>query len=179
MTTHTPDHQMHTVSVVSRVYRGATTIAAVVKELESLFSAQMTDDGHMMVVSEVLLVHDNGPDDSPRVIRELEAKHPQVRAVWLTRNFGQHAATLAGMASSGSDWIVTMDEDGQHDPRAIPDFLDTAMREQAGVVYAAPTNPPPHGALRNAASRTTKRLASRLVPGVRHRQLSELPAHPR
>jgi polyisoprenyl-phosphate glycosyltransferase len=155
----------HTVAVVVPVYKGETTLAAVVDEVSWLFEPHVSDDGHRLHVAEVLLVHDNGPDDSPRVIRELEAKHPQVRAVWLTRNFGQHAATLAGMASSGSDWIVTMDEDGQHDPRAIPSFLDTAMREQAGVVYAAPTNPPPHGALRNAASRATKRVASRLVPG--------------
>ena len=39
-----------------------------------------------------------------------------MRPVWLSRNFGQHAATLAGIAASGGEWVVTMDEDGQHDP---------------------------------------------------------------
>lgn len=152
-------------AVVIPVYQGEQTLESVVRELAALFVPRRTPEGHEMVVAEVLLVHDNGPDHSPRVMRALEAEHHQVRTVWLTRNFGQHAATLAGMASSGSDWIVTMDEDGQHDPEAIPRMLDTAMREQAGVVYARPTNPPPHGAARNLASRAAKSLVSRLVPG--------------
>ncbi len=155
----------HTVAVVIPVYQGEQTLRAVVEELAPLFTPQVTAGGHDLVVAEVLLVHDNGPDDSPRVMRSLAEEVPQVRAVWLTRNFGQHAATLAGMASSGSDWIVTMDEDGQHDPEAIPRMLDTAMSEQAGVVYAKATNPAPHGVLRNLASRSAKAVVQRLVPG--------------
>jgi polyisoprenyl-phosphate glycosyltransferase len=107
-------------------------------------------------------VHDNGPDDSPRVMRELAAKHDWVRTVWLSRNYGQHAATLAGMSSTGGDWIVTMDEDGQQDPADILGMLDTALREQATVVYGAPINRPPHGALRNASSRSAKWLIGHL-----------------
>jgi len=106
----------------------------------------------------VLLVHDNGPDESARVIRELAEKYDFVRPVWLSRNFGQHPATLAGMASSGGEWIVTMHEDGQHDPAAIAPMLDVAMAEQADLVYAKPTNSPPHGAVRNAASKAAKRV---------------------
>ena len=109
-------------------------------------------------MSEVLLVFDHGPDRSDAIVRDLAKQHDVVRAIWLSRNFGQHAATLAGMASSGSDWIITMDEDGQHDPADIPRMLDVAMCEQAPLVYAEPTNPPPHGVLRNAASRSTKWL---------------------
>ena len=78
-------------------------------------------------------------------MRELEQEYPFVRSVWLSRNFGQHAATLAGMASSGGDWIVTLDEDGQHDPSYIGAMLDVALDEQASVVYARPVNPAPHG----------------------------------
>lgn len=151
-------------AVVIPVYQGETTLESVVDELAKLFEMQRSSDGHCYTVAEVLLVHDNGPDDSPRVMRMLEARYPQVRPVWLTRNFGQHAATLAGIASSGGDWVVTMDEDGQHDPAFIADFLDTAMRERVGVVYAAPNNMPPHGLLRNTASRVAKLLVTKLVP---------------
>ncbi len=73
-------------------------------------------------MTEMLLVHDHGPDGSAAVIRALAGELAQIRPVWLSRNFGQHAATLAGMASSGGDWVVTLDEDGQHDPaRHRPD----------------------------------------------------------
>ena len=108
----------------------------------------------------MILVYDCGPDDSARVIRGLQAKYDYVRTIWLSRNFGEHAATLAGMASSGGDWIATMDEDGQHDPTSLGTMLDTAVQEGSSLVYAKPTNPPPHSAFRNATSRGAKRLVN-------------------
>lgn len=149
--------RQHTLSVVVPVYRGAQTLDALVAELAPLTTPFRTPEGRTARVEEVLLVHDCGPDDSDAVIRRLAARHPWVRPVWLSRNFGQHAATLAGMASSGGDWVVTLDEDGQHDPAFLAPMLDRAMDDQADVVYAAPVNPAPHGELRNQASRWAKR----------------------
>jgi polyisoprenyl-phosphate glycosyltransferase len=157
-----PVHPEHDISVVIPVYQGEKHLPGVVGELEPLTDPFLTADGNPARVVEVVLVHDNGPDDSPRVMRELAAKHDWVRTVWLSRNYGQHAATLAGMSSTGGDWIVTMDEDGQQDPADIPTMLDTALREQATVVYGAPINRPPHGALRNASSRSAKWLIGHL-----------------
>ena len=154
----------HLISVVIPVYGGEHHLGAVVEELVPLTTPQRSPDGHAYRVSEILLVHDCGPDGSPRVMRELESRHDPVRTVWLSRNFGQHAATLAGMASSGGDWIVTLDEDGQHDPAAMGAMLDRALSQQVSVVYAAPTNEAPHGPVRNATSRGAKRMV-RLVSG--------------
>jgi len=179
-----------TVSVVIPVYRGAATIAEVVDELLPLTAGAVTPRGRRFRVVEVLLVHDNGPDDSDRVLRELEAAHPEVRAIWLSRNFGQHAATIAGMSESVGEWIATMDEDGQHDPADLAGFVDVAVEGRAGVVYARPVNRPPHGALRNIASKGAKALMStvlgskgfreyqsyRLVRGDIGRQLAEFAA---
>ena len=127
-------------------------------------------------VTEVVLVHDCGPDASDDTVRALAAAHDWVRPVWLSRNFGQHAATLAGIAASGGEWVVTMDEDGQHDPEAIGALLDTAMTEQADVVYARPTNEPPHGALRNLASRGREVARRPARQGRRRQRLLQLPA---
>jgi undecaprenyl-phosphate 4-deoxy-4-formamido-L-arabinose transferase len=153
----------HRISVVVPVYQGQKTLAALVQELTPYFVRRTTPDGHPFVVEEVILVHDNGPDDSAAVLRQLEATYATVRTVWLSRNFGQHAATLAGMASSRGEWVITMDEDGQHNPASIPDFLDTALREGAQVVYSRPTNEPPHGFLRNTASKATKKIFGSLL----------------
>jgi glycosyltransferase involved in cell wall biosynthesis len=155
----------HLVSVVVPVYRGEQTLPALCAELAALTQPFTTPGGHEARVSEVLLVFDNGPDESAAVIRRLAAENEFVRPVWLSRNFGQHAATLAGMSSSGGDWVVTLDEDGQHDPRDIAAMLDVAMREQASVVYARPTNEPPHGFLRNTASRGAKWVVDRMLGG--------------
>ena len=153
----------HTLSVVVPVYRGERTLPGLLAELDAYATAFTTPDGHSAVVSEVLLVFDHGPDRSAQVIRDLAAKYSYVRPVWLSRNFGQHPATLAGMASSGGDWIITLDEDGQYDPADMGGFLDAALRARATVVYAQPVNSAPHGALRNLASRSSKRVIDLLV----------------
>lgn len=149
--------QQH-VSVVIPVYQGERSIKSLVDEISVYFQPSMTAGGHAMVVSEVLLVHDCGPDRSDIVISELVQSHPQVKSVWLTRNFGQHAATLAGMSFATGDWIITMDEDGQHDPEDMGSLLDRALGEDLQVVYAQPVNKPPHGFLRNFTSRLSKRI---------------------
>ena len=162
----------HTVSVVIPVYRGAETLPDVVSEVVDLAEPFVTPNGHQGRVTEILLVHDHGPDTSDLAMRQLAEKYDIVRPIWLSRNFGQHAATLAGLASSGSDWIVTMDEDGQHDPAYILPMLDTALRERAALVYARPTNAAPHGPLRNLTSRGSKVVIDRLMPGGSARQFN-------
>ncbi|WP_176444399.1 glycosyltransferase [Rhodococcoides kyotonense] len=151
-----PPSEPHRISIVVPVYQGERTLRALVDEILPLTHPSSTPGGRPMVVEEVLLVFDHGPDGSAEVIRELVERHDVVRGVWLSRNFGQHPATLAGMASSGGEWIVTMDEDGQHDPAAIGGLLDTALDHQSSLVYAKPTNVAPHGLWRNAASRGSK-----------------------
>ncbi len=153
------------ISVVVPVYRGAQTIAALVGELADFTEPTTSPSGLLYQVDEVILVWDHGPDRSDEVIRELAAKHPWVRPVWLSRNYGQHAATIAGMAASGGDWVVTMDEDGQHDPEAIGTLLDAGYQERVRLVYAAPSHPPPHGWLRNLASQFAKTVVLRLLTG--------------
>lgn len=149
--------QQH-VSVVIPVYQGEGSIRSQVGEISAYFQPSKTEGGHEMVVSEVLLVHDCGPDRSDLQILQLAQSYPQVKPVWLTRNFGQHAATLAGMSSATGDWIITMDEDGQHNPQDMGRLLDCALEEDLQVVYAQPANKPPHGFLRNFTSRLSKRI---------------------
>jgi glycosyltransferase involved in cell wall biosynthesis len=153
----------HTVSIVVPVYRGEHTLDALVEELRPLTSVFSSPAGHPMRVAEILLVHDCGPDHSDAVIRRLAADLPFIRPIWLSRNFGQHAATIAGMSSTGSDWIATMDEDGQFDPRDLGPMLDLALENNAPLVYGMPTNSPPHGLVRNLGSRATKIIATRLL----------------
>jgi len=158
---------VHRISVVIPVYQGERTLTGVVDELRPLTEGFTTPGGRRARVEEVLLAHDRGPDRSDAVIRNLARSVEWVTPVWLSRNFGQHAATLAGMASSGGEWIVTMDEDGQHDPGHIGVLLDAALDEQADLVYARPVNRPPHGAVRNAASRLSKRVLETAFGGGR------------
>lgn len=183
-----PRSRVHAVSVVVPVYRGEETIAALVAELDKLGSETASPGGAVFSVDEIILVHDHGPDRSDVVLQELEQTYPQVRVVWMSRNFGQDAATIAGMAAARGDWTVTMDEDGQHDPAFIGDFLDAALHERADLVYSKPVNTRPHGFLRNITSRGAKIVLAtvfafpdstrfesyRLIRGDIARQLAEV-----
>jgi glycosyltransferase involved in cell wall biosynthesis len=136
------------VSLVVPVYRGAGTLPTLIEQVIPLTLTQTTPRGNRFVICEVLLVHDCGPDRSDKTLEDLSVQYSFVQPVWLSRNYGQHAATLAGMASATGDWVVSMDEDGQQDPADIAAMLDCA---------------PPHGWLRNFFSRTAKTISTRLL----------------
>ena len=73
---------------------------------------------------ELILVDDGSSDDSARIIQALAERHaPSVVGVLLYRNFGQHAAVLAGFAQAKGDVIVTLDADLQNPPEEIPKLL--------------------------------------------------------
>jgi undecaprenyl-phosphate 4-deoxy-4-formamido-L-arabinose transferase len=154
---------LHRVSLVIPVYRGEKTLPTLIAEIVPLTAEGVTPGGARYVVQEVVLVHDCGPDRSDRTLEALGAQHAFVRPVWLSRNYGQHAATLAGMASATCDWVVTIDEDGQQNPADIAGMLDCALAGSLQLIYAQPLNPPPHGWLRNALSYSAKTITGWLL----------------
>jgi hypothetical protein len=160
-----PDLALETarLSIVVPVYQGERTLEALVAEILPLTLPGKTPSGHPFQVVEAILVHDGAIDDSAEVMERLAAAHPFVKTLWLSRNFGQHPATLAGMAGSVGDWVVTLDEDGQHDPTDAPKLLDQALRTGAPLVYAKPSNPPPHGMLRNLLTGIVKFASGSIV----------------
>jgi polyisoprenyl-phosphate glycosyltransferase len=161
------DLLVQTVSVVVPVYLAGAALRSTVEELLETGATFDVSPSVKLELDEVVVVVDN-PLLSPTEradVRALEDLDRRVRSMWLTRNFGQHPATVAGIVSTNGDWVVTMDEDGQHDPKQIPRMLLAAAERTASLVYAKPTNPPPHGAARNAASRTAKAIF-RLLSGA-------------
>ena len=157
------DQGTQRVSVVIPVYAGENTLPTLMAEIEPLVQAQTTANGWRYSVCEVLLVHDCGPDRSDRALEALAIQYPFVQPIWLSRNYGQHAATLAGMASATGDWVVTIDEDRQQNPADIGVMLDCALGDSLQLVYAQPMNSPPHGWARNSLSRTVKQISTRLL----------------
>ena len=154
--TYQEDLNVQTISIVVPVYRGELTLESLLAEIEPLSTAQSTPGGVQFRVSEVILVHDGAIDCSDVVMSSLASRLPFVTPVWLSRNYGQHAATLAGISSTNGDWVVSLDEDGQHDPADIVRLLDVAVEKDVQLVYAQPSNQPPHGWVRNVFSAMAK-----------------------
>jgi polyisoprenyl-phosphate glycosyltransferase len=72
---------------------------------------------------EIIFVDDRSPDGSWKLIAKLAKEFPTVKAVRLSRNFGQHYAITAGLDLANGDWVVVMDGDLQDRPEEIPNLL--------------------------------------------------------
>jgi glycosyltransferase involved in cell wall biosynthesis len=81
---------------------------------------------------DILVIDDGSTDDTPMLL----ARQP-VEVIRHARNrgYGRSLVNAFTWASVGEyDWIVTMDCDEQHEPEAIPDFLDAIRRDDADVI---------------------------------------------
>lgn len=139
------------ISVIIPCYRSARVLPALVRRLVAALT-ELTDQ------HEIVLVVDGSPDNTWEVARELAHEVPTVRSMVLSRNYGQHNALLAGIRSARFDVLVTMDDDLQHRPEAVP-ALVAALTSELDLVYGTPAVEE-HGALRSLASRNIKSLMS-------------------
>ena len=134
------------VSIVIPCYRSAEMIGGVVadinREMEKLQEKYRW---------EIILVNDCSPDNTFDVIRELCREYTNICGINLARNFGQHAALMAGFHQVKGDILVCMDDDGQTPAFAIKDLLQ-GLEEGSDVVYAKYEHKH-HNAFRNFGSR--------------------------
>jgi len=84
---------------------------------------------------EIIYVVDGSPDESWSVITSLASSNEQIKALKLSRNFGQHYAVTAGLDYTKGDWIVIMDCDLQDQPEEIPKLYNKIL-EGYDVVLA-------------------------------------------
>ncbi|MBN8943040.1 MAG: glycosyltransferase [Rhizobiales bacterium] len=144
-------------SVVVPIYSGEAYLRELVGQLAKV-RADWRERGAPMDLAEVILVDDAAIDGSPALMDELSKEFGWVTAVHMMQNFGQHAATIAGVLHSSGDWVVTLDEDLQHPPGEIEGLLKHAVLERADIVYAKPTGAVHEARSRDWASRGFKRL---------------------
>lgn len=117
------------ISVVSPVYRAAEIVPELVKRIRESVSG-ITDN------FEIVLVEDGSSDHTwPAIVKEAE-KDERVKAIRLSRNFGQHNAIAAGFEFSKGDTVVLMDCDLQHDPVYIPELYAKQQETGADIVFA-------------------------------------------
>jgi len=120
---------MQKISYVIPCYRSEHTLEQVVAEVTATMGTLPQYD------YEVVLVNDCSPDGTLGVIRRLVAADSHVQGVDLARNFGQHAALMAGFHQCTGDVVVCLDDDGQTPANEVGKLLEQI---DAGydVVYA-------------------------------------------
>jgi len=147
-------------SIVSPVYRAEPCIEELHRRLTTVLAA-------MNLEYEIILVDDGSPDRSGELLERIASSDPHVAALILSRNFGQHAAILAGLSESKGERIVVMDCDLQDRPEDIPQLL-ARLNEGFDVVIAR---------RRRRTTSAFKRATSRIWFALLNR-LSEIPIEP-
>ncbi|MGZ3634640.1 MAG: glycosyltransferase [Syntrophales bacterium] len=72
---------------------------------------------------EIVFVDDGSRDSSLSILKDLVGE-PEVKVVELVRNYGQHAAILAGFSVVRGDIVITLDADLQNPPEEIPKLVN-------------------------------------------------------
>ena len=147
---------MSLVSFIIPCYRSANTLPAVVEEINSTM-AKMESYSY-----EIILVNDSSPDDTIHTIRTLCGTYANITGIDLAKNFGQHAALMAGMRQAKGDIIVCLDDDGQT-PADEVDKLLNKLDEGFDVVYAS-YGKKKHSLFRNFGSKVNE-LMTRIMLG--------------
>lgn len=135
---------MSKISFVIPCYRSEHTIEAVVAEIMD------TMEGLAAYDYDIFLVNDCSPDNTFAVIKRICEKHNNVTGISLAKNFGQHAALMAGLRKSDGDIVVCLDDDGQTPADEVGSLID-AVEQGSDVVYAS-YDSKQHSAFRNFGS---------------------------
>ena len=145
---------MKKVSFVIPCYRSEHTLPHVVKEIREKMQ-ELTQYEY-----DIFLVNDASPDNTMGTIRDLCDKYENIKGIGFARNFGQHAALMAGLRHSDGDYVVCLDDDGQT-PADEVDKLLGKLEEGFDAVYASYEHKQ-HSAFRNMGSKVNE-LMTRMM----------------
>jgi len=124
--------------------------------LEELYTRLRDTLEKMSLEFELLMIDDGSPDGASKKLEELAGKDVRIKALFLSRNFGQHPAISAGLEHANGNMLVLMDADLQDRPEDIP-LLLAHLRPNVDIVYTVKTD---------AAEGFLTRLTSRLYHHV-------------
>ncbi len=72
---------------------------------------------------EIVFVNDYSIDETLKMISEIKNKHNKINIINNKKNLGQSFSIINGIESAHNDVIVTLDGDGQNNPKDIPKLL--------------------------------------------------------
>ncbi len=114
-------------SIVIPVYNGAKSLTELCQHIiESIHD--------YCDIYEIILIDDYSVDHSWLVIEDLCKHNQQIKGIKLAHNFGQQNAVFCGLAHSKYEYVVTMDDDMQHNPKYIMYLLEK-LKLGYDVVY--------------------------------------------
>lgn len=146
---------MKKISFVIPCYRSEHTLSHVIAEIEEKMKT-MEQYEH-----DIFLINDCSPDNTFGVIRQLCAENENIKGISFSKNFGQHAALMAGLRYSDGDYVVCLDDDGQTPADEVDKLLDK-LEEGYDAVYAKYEHKQ-HSAFRNFGSKVNELMTRTML----------------
>ncbi|NLL79445.1 MAG: glycosyltransferase family 2 protein [Clostridiales bacterium] len=109
---------MSKISIVVPVYYNSDTLAMLYEDMKEKILGKLGD-------YEIVFVDDGSGDNSWEIMNEIRRRDNNVQCVKLSRNFGEHAAILAGLSVCTGDCAVTKQADLQEDSGIILDMYES------------------------------------------------------
>lgn len=146
-------------SIVIPIYNEADNIIPLVEEIEWVMHSYAG-------TWEIIFVDDGSTDDSSVILQHLSQSKPAIRCLRFKKNYGQTSAFVAGVRASRGTWVISLDGDGQNDPRDIPLLIDACLSGQIPYDLVC-------GKRLQRQDPWYKRLISKIANGVRKRVLDD------
>ena len=146
---------MKKISFVIPCYRSEHTLPHVIAEIEQKMK-EMSQYEY-----DVFLINDCSPDNTLEVVWELCETHDNIKGISFAKNFGQHAALMAGLRHSDGDYVVCLDDDGQTPADEVDKLIDK-LEEGYDAVYAKYDHKQ-HSSFRNLGSKVNELMTRVLL----------------
>lgn len=146
---------MALISFVIPCYRSEKILPVVIREIQQTMKTHPDD------TYEIILVNDCSPDHTWETILSLHESNSNIIGISFSRNFGQHAALMAGFAKTTGDIVVCLDDDGQTPAEQVYRLIDK-LNEGYDVVYAQ-YEQKKHSSFRNFGSHLNKLMTELLL----------------
>lgn len=159
------------ISCVIPCYNCKDTLEEVIEELKSVMRTLK------QYSYEVILVNDYSVDDTYSLIKKLYNENTNVVGINLSKNFGQHAALMAGFHYVTGEIIICLDDDGQMPLEAIPKLIKT-IHDGADAAFGE-YNEERKISLRTLGSMINARMCEYLLDKPRNIQLNSFCAYKR
>ena len=117
---------MESVSIVIPCFNSKGRLKLIASEIIKICS---------LIDFEIIFVNDGSSDSTWNEIENLSESDSRIKGISLSENMGQQNAVFAGLMYSSGDYVITMDDDMQHDPEIIP-VLIAEIRKNYDIVYA-------------------------------------------
>lgn len=104
---------MKKISICIACYKAENIITKLCEEIKEEMKK------HKKYAYEIILVNDGSPDNTFKVIKELALNDDHIKVYNLAKNFGESSAVMAAYSKATGDYVLRMDDDGEHNPKDI------------------------------------------------------------